>query len=351
MADDEVQEQALAPAPQREAETLPSYLQEDIDVDYTKMLQKFQDRAKFVDGVRKEAVARTRPHHWLVRRSKGNSTFNLMGPGAELIRTIAPIGFKNKRRREEKWSKQSGPGYTVYYEADVYLGTERSGLLPVIGSCSSDDDFFSTEHAEVDYNPENPEHAEALESGEGKLSYDKKQLYIRRRIPAAEVTKENIEKSALTNLMVNGITRVLGIRGMDEAQLAQYGIDISKVPGIDYGSKKEQSGRSDPATDQRRQEIKQWLIELNDGDEKKALASLKERTAFNDYKGCQSWDRMTDKQVGWHHSKIKAEYDKWRGEGGGVPPEPQQQTQQRGRQQRGQQQAGGGKGGGQPELL
>lgn len=299
----------------REVEALPSYGVEDIDVNYTAMLQKFRDRALFVDGVRKEALAHSKPHHWLSRKAKsGQVTFSLMGPGAERIRTIAPIGFTAARRREERWNKEDGPGYTVYFECEVYLGSPKTGLLPVMGTCSSDDDFFSTEHVELPYNPENPEHKAALDSGEGRVSGsgDQKTLYIRRRIPAAEVTKENIEKSALTNLIVNGVTRVLGIRNISSEELAEAGIDASKIGGFEYGSTRSASGQLAPAEEQKRTEIKKMLVEMHGGDEAKALANLKERTAFNDYKGCESWDRLTPKQIPRHYESIKKDYDTFR---------------------------------------
>jgi hypothetical protein len=311
-----------------EVETLPSYIPEDIDVNYTALLQKFKERAMFVDGVRKEALQRTKPQHWLSRKQKdGTRTFSLMGPGAERIRIVAPIGFMNKRRREESWTKEHGPGYTVYYEAEVYLGSPRTGLMPVIGSCSSDDDFFSTEHAELPYNVENAEHKAALDSGEGRLTDNNTKIYIRRRIPASEVTKENIEKSALTNLIVNGVTRILGIRSISAEELKEVGVDADKIGGFEYGSNKTQSGALAPAEEQKRTDIKKMLLEMHEGDETKALADLKKRTAFNDYGGCQGWDKLTPKQIPRHYDAIKKDYDAFRGDG---PQKQQQTTQQQG---------------------
>lgn len=303
----------------REVEVMPIYANEDIDVDYTKMLLKFKERALFVDGVRKEALSRTRAHHWLCRTAKGGvKSFSLMGPGAERIRTVAPIGFINMTREEKSFTKESGQGYTIYFNAEVYLGSPRAGVLPVIGTCSSDDDFFSTEHVELPYNAENPEHRLALESGEGNLRDGDKTIYIRRRIPAADVTRENIEKSALTNLIVNGVTRVLGIRSISADELKEVGIDPEKIGGFEYGSGKAAAGVLSPADDQKRAEIKKWLIEMNGGDEAKALADLKKRTAFNDYKGCDSWERLTVKQIPRHHATVASEYEKFRGDKG--PP-------------------------------
>lgn len=306
-----------------EAEALPSYGIESDDIDYIKMLQKYKDRSLFVDGVRKDALTKTRPHHWVARRdSKGNTTLNLMAPGAERIRANCPIGYMNKRDYVETWNKETGPGYTIYYEADFFLGSPKSGTMPVIGSCSSDDDFFSIEHNDMPFNAENPEHKAALESGDGKLSGDGKTIYMKVRVPAAEVSKEDIRKSALSNLVVNGVTRVLGIRSISPDELQEVGIDIAKIPSIDYGSKRAQSGRLAPAQEQHKAELWKMLVELCGGDEAKAKADLKRRTAFKardggrDYDGQDNWERLSEKQIEMHYERIKADYSAWKeGEG------------------------------------
>lgn len=321
VAPDVVRAGPAAALPAVRGEVEPNYIVEQLDLDYTRMLQKYRERSQFVDGVRKDALSKTKPHQWLARKdTKGNVTFNLMGPGAERIKTNCPIGFLNKTRREEKWNKESGAGYTIYFEAEVYLADPRMGTLPVIGSCSSDDDFFSTEHTEAPYNAENPEHSLALESGEGRLSNDSKTIYFRRQVPASEVTKENIEKSALTNLVVNGVTRVLGIRSIAIEELRENGIDVDKIPSINYGSGRGQSGQLAPADEQKRTSIWKMLVEISNGDEKAAAAALKKRTAFNDYAGVDDVSKLTEKQIARHYGAVKKDYDEFKGDGGGAQP-------------------------------
>lgn len=319
--EEEVEAKVVAVRPETEA--LPNYGIEVDDIDYIKMLQKYKERSLFVDGVRKDALTKTRPHQWLARRdSKGNTTLNLMAPGAERIRANCPIGYLNKRDYVEQWNKDTGPGYTIYYEADFFLGSPKSGTMPVIGSCSSDDDFFSIEHNDMPYSAENPEHKAALENGDGKLSGDGKTIYMKVRIPATEVSKEDIRKSALSNLVVNGVTRVLGIRSVSPDELQEIGIDITKIPSIDYGSKKAQSGRLAPAQEQKKSELWKMLVELCGGDEAKAKADLKVRTAFKardggrDYDGQDNWERLSEKQIEHHYERIKADFTAWKeGEG------------------------------------
>jgi hypothetical protein len=298
-----------------EVEPLPQYGIEETDIDYGKLLSKFQDKAKFIQGIKKVAVNQTYPTDWLGRKGKDeNIIYNLMGPGAERIKSICPIGFLRIRSREELWNKESGPGYTVYYEADVYCGNKGSGALPVLGSCSSDDDFFSTETETLPYNPDNPEQKAAIESGEGTPSNDKKTIYIRRRMPAAEVTKENIVKSALTNLIVNGVTRVLGLRQMTGEALKEYGVDISKIPSFSYGSKRAESGRLSPAAEEKRAAIWKMLCELNGENEEAAGKSLQGHTAFKDFPGVTDVKKLSEAQINIAYGKIKHVYDAWRGE-------------------------------------
>jgi hypothetical protein len=298
-----------------EPEPLPSYGVEAVDIDYQKMLTQFQARANFIAGVKKAAVAQTYPSDWLGRKAKdGSYNYDLMGPGAERIKSVCPIGFSNMHRREEKWAKASGPGYTIYYEADVYIGSPRTGAMPVLGSCSSDDLFFALETSDLPYNPDNPEHKAAIESGEGRTDFKKERIYIRRQIPAAEVTRENIEKSALMNLIGNGVTRVLGLRKMTAESLKEYGIDPDKVPSFEYGSKTKESGRLAPAAEEKRTAIWKMLCEISGGNEEAAAKSLQGWTAFKDFPGVTDVKRLSEAQINIAHGKIKQQYDAWTGE-------------------------------------
>jgi len=298
-----------------EPEPLPSYGVEDIDIDYQRLLTQFQARANFIAGVKKAAVAQTYPTDWLGRKAKdGTYNYDLMGPGAERIKSVCPIGFLNMRSREEKWSKDSGPGYTIYYEADVFIGSQKAGTMPVLGSCASSDEFFATETSDLPYNAENPEHKAAIESGEGRTSPDKSRIYIRRIIPASEVTRENIVKSALMNCIVNGVTRVLGLRKMTAEALKDYGIDASKVPSFEYGSKTKESGRLTPALEEKRTAIWKMLVEMAGGDEAQAANNLKGWSAFKDFPGVTEVKRLSEAQINIVHGKIKSTYDAWTGE-------------------------------------
>jgi hypothetical protein len=169
--------------------------------------------------------------------------------------------------------------------------------MPILGSCGSDDSFFSLETSDLPYNPNNPEHVAAIESGEGRTDHEKKRIYIRRQIPASEVTRENIYKSALTNLFVNGVTRVLGLRKMTAESLKEYGIDPDKVPSFEYGSKTKESGRLAPAVEEKREAIWKMLLEMNENDAEKAANSLKGWTAFKDFQGQSDHKRLSEPQI------------------------------------------------------
>lgn len=313
----------------QDVEVLPEPIFDQVDIDYKLMLEKYRERSIMMDGIRRDALSKTKPHHWIARKDKGgNITLSLMAPGAERIKLNCPIGFTNITRREEKWSTDDGPGYSIYREAQVYVGSPKLGTLPVVSCCRSDADFFSTEHVDLKFNPDNPEHIAAIENGEGRLSFDKQTLYIKRRIPAGEVHKDLIEKTALTQLYTAGVSRVLGIRQLSPEELTEVGVDISKIPSIEYGSKKQESGRLAPAVEQQRDEIWKWLMEMH-GNAEKASAALKAATAFNDYQGQSDHSRLTEKQIPRLHPRMKQEYDKFR-EGApqsaaGKKPQPQGQ--------------------------
>lgn len=297
-----------------DVETLQSLDITDVDVDYDKMLQVAQKRANFVKAVRTAAIQQTYPQDWLGRKQKdGTYTFDLMLGGAERIHAFAPVGLMEIVRSVEEWTKEAGPGYTIKYTALTYLGP-RSHPLPVISTCSSDADFFSSETVKLPYNPDNEEHQQALESGDGNLSQDRKTLFIHRRIPASEVTRENIEKAALSHLVTAAVTRILGLRKMTVEQLKAAGIDVEKIATVEYGSTRKESGKLSPAEEQRRGDIWRMLLEMAGGDEAKARAALKVRSAFGDREGVEDVARFTAKQIAFHFDKVSADFNRWKGE-------------------------------------
>lgn len=106
-------------------------------------------------------------------------------------------------------------------------------------------------------------------------------------LPPSEIDKGDVKKSALTNLIGNGITRLLGIRNLTWEEVQAGGIERGKSNKVDYKKKEDQDVHSDaPAKRQEHNSrIKEALIRLY-GDNKKAMADkIIELTTWTPTKG------------------------------------------------------------------
>ena len=106
---------------------------------------------------------------------------------------------------EESRTQQDGDEghYMVTYKGIFTLG---NASIECIGTRSSKDGFFK------------------------KYKEGKEQ-------PAGTIDIGDVVKSAYTNLIGNGITRLLGIRNLTYDDLAESGIDVSKITKVEYKSK------------------------------------------------------------------------------------------------------------------
>ena len=116
---------------------------------------------------------------------------------------------------EEPRTQQDGDEghYMVTYKGVFALG---NASIECIGTRSSKDGFFKK-----------------YEKGgyvEGKYSQGKE-------MPAGAIDIGDVVKSAYTNLIGNGITRLLGIRNLTYDDLAESGIDVSQITKVEYKSK------------------------------------------------------------------------------------------------------------------
>ena len=116
---------------------------------------------------------------------------------------------------EEPRTQQDGDEghYMVTYKGVFALG---NASIECIGTRSSKDPFFKK--------------YEKGEYVDGK--------YVRgKELPLSAIDIGDVVKSAYTNLIGNGITRLLGIRNLTYDDLAESGIDVSKITKVEYKSK------------------------------------------------------------------------------------------------------------------
>lgn len=143
----------------------------------------------------------TRESHWINHGSAEKPRYSLQGPGAEALMNPLGISFDKYTARMVPLEGQAG-GYAYWVEGYMESKTlRRRGYY--IGYCDSRDQFFN---ARAGWKPE---------TGHG-----------------------DVQKSAVTNWIVNGVTRLAGLRDPDPAMLHNAGLDVTKIAGINYSGGK-----------------------------------------------------------------------------------------------------------------
>lgn len=132
--------------------------------------------------------------------------------GAEKVARAFGISW---RINDPEWEFLDGGHYICYYKGFFTLG---GVTIEAIGSRSSKDGFFK--------------------------KYDKSDKEKWVELPPSEIDKGDVKKSAFTNCIGNGVTRLLGIRNLTWEELDEAGIKRDNVTKIDHGtSKTERTGK------------------------------------------------------------------------------------------------------------
>jgi hypothetical protein len=165
--------------------------------------EKKVDVLKKVLGV---AIKRTNPHDWTCIGDKPYL-------GSSGLEKIAPLfgckmeDVKNVRLERED---EKGKHYIYQFTARFFW---QGGSIEALGACSSRDKFFGYDSTKKIY----------------------KELH--------DVDETNVMKAAYSNLMVNGIGRLLGIRNLEWSDLEPFGITKDKVSKVEYNK----GASADPA--------------------------------------------------------------------------------------------------------
>lgn len=126
----------------------------------------------------------------------------LTSSGAEKIARLFGISWKIEKIEKVKTEDEKGEFY--YYQATGVFSLGKDSIVAV-GTCSSKDAFFA------------------------KVKDEWK--------PLSEIDETNIMKSSYSNCIVNGITRILGLRNLTWEQVKEGGIDVNQVAKIEYKKK------------------------------------------------------------------------------------------------------------------
>lgn len=164
--------------------------------------------------IKKLALKMTNPHDWT---NQGDRPY-LQASGSEKVGRLFGISW---RIDEPVFEKEEDGHFSYTYKGYFTLG---GVTIEAIGTRSSRDGFFKKY------------------DGKGE---DRKEL------PPSMIDKGDVKKSAYTNLLGNGITRILGLRNLTWEDLLEFaGITKDQVSSVDFkknGKKHDRNIKSEGA--------------------------------------------------------------------------------------------------------
>jgi hypothetical protein len=261
---------------------LPEVLEGDLVVqeqDVISMAERSIDRWQRVIGI---ALKITTHRDWV--NQNGNPY--LVHSGAERIARQFRVSITNVRK-EKIWSEdEKGERYYMW----VYDGTvsiPSLGSQSAVGNCSSRDTLYGMKNKEFK--------------------------------PLSQIDEPSVMKAAHTNLIVNGITHMLGLRNLTWEQLEQAGIDTDKIQKVEYeagGKGGSQEKNLPEKAKKKRDEMKKWIFEMCNGDIEASQNDMIERSTWVSKKDGKEEvvkgrliNQWTEKQINMHYEKIKKEYE------------------------------------------
>jgi len=262
----------IVAVPQHEQEIIP------IEPGIELIIANAEKQVKVYEKILAIAIQRTNQYDWIDQMGKPYLTSS----GAEKLMPLFGVSLFDTASNKI-YSKDEKGDYYIYQ----YKGTFswKGGSIEALGACSSRDKFFA---------------------------WDSKVQSFK---PLPEVDETNIMKAAYSNMMVNGITRLLGIRNLTWEQLEKYGIKKDAVSRVDYRN----GGHTVTDEEKTKQdEIAKMLLELCYGDQEAAKEQLIAITEFKgkDGKMVSGLDhprKLTGKRLAIAYDKVKKSYDEFKG--------------------------------------
>lgn len=184
------------------------------DTNLIAIAEESEKRLEALNKIKKVALKLTNPNDWVDENGKPY----LQASGGEKVARLFGMSWRIFEPTEE----DLGSGhFLVTYRGEFALG---GAIITAIGTRSSKDAFFK------------------------KYKYAGEQ---RVELPASEIDKGDVKKAAYTNLLANGITRLLGIRNLTWDDLKEFaGITQDKVTSVTFkkGGKAQSSPGKAPSS-------------------------------------------------------------------------------------------------------
>ena len=182
-------------------ETLPAIT----DTTLIQLAEQAEARINAMQKIKRMALRMTNPYDWVDQSGKPY----LQVSGAEKVARLFGISWQID---EPLLEHEEGGHYAYTYKGVFSLA---GATIEAIGTRSSKDGFFT----KYDY------------SGQEKVT-----------LPPSAIDKGDVKKAAYTNLLGNGITRLLGLRNLTYNDLEEFaGISRNMIGKVDYKEKGKKS--------------------------------------------------------------------------------------------------------------
>src|SRR5574343_323521 len=198
-----------------EGPMLPALLKDDFLKEFEKGIENYK---RWLSA----CYRLTRASHWVNHGKADKPKYSLQGPGAESLCNPLSISFDRPELRREDVTDDKGDFYIWWCEGYVESRTlGRRGWY--VGYCDSRDQFFN---ARPGWNPK---------TGSG-----------------------DVKKASMMNWIVNGVSRIAGLRDPDPKTLEAAGIELKDIPGVDYSGKDKTAEDKSLISDGQRKRL--WAI-------------------------------------------------------------------------------------------
>ena len=252
--------------------------QDQTPLDLVMITKEAEARIDAIKQIKSLALRVTNTADWVDQQGKPY----LVSSGAEKVARLFGIWWGNMKYTKEEGEDTKGKFYIYSCMGNFSL---KNQTIEAIGTCSSRDPFF------------------------GKANGEWKPIY--------EVDEPNIKKSAYSNCIVNGITRLLGIRNLTWEEIQKgAGIDQSKVSKVEYG--KGAKGGNTSTKDEKELQDDLWtmLMNMESGSPDMAAKHLEQLTEFKSrdgkmVSGVKSIKALKGKRLEVTYGKAKKEHDEW----------------------------------------
>ena len=197
------------------------------DSSIVEVARQAEQRIEAIKKIKKMALMVTNADDWVDENGKPY----LQGSGGEKVAGLFSISW----RIDEPIFEQEESGHFTY----TYKGYFSMGgrTIEAQGSRSSKDPFFK----KYDWVDQVDKDGKPIVGEDGKV--------YRKRVekPIEDIDRRDVKMAAYTNLVGNGITRILGIRNLTWEDLAEFaGVKQDQVRGVKYKKAGEQPPLKEP---------------------------------------------------------------------------------------------------------